>query len=167
MFAKYTRLLALAGLCVLWLARLSFAQYTTTSLSGTVLDPSGAPVTGADITVEGMDNGLHLAGTSGDAGTFSFPCLTGWTLSDTSTKARLREVYSDRSQSGNRTARQRAGQASDRKLVSRGFGIRGHGAHQYGVRNGRTARQPEENPGSAARWTPAPGPSLPHCRRSE
>ena len=61
MFAKYTRLLALAGLCVLWFARLSFAQYTTTSLSGTVLDPSGAPITGADITVEGMDNGLHLS----------------------------------------------------------------------------------------------------------
>lgn len=74
MFSKQIRYFAAIGVCVLW-AGSGLAQYTTTSLSGTVLDPSGAPVAGAAITVEGMDNGLHQTGASGDAGNFSFPAL--------------------------------------------------------------------------------------------
>ena len=75
MFSKQIRYFAAIGVCVLWAAGSGLAQYTTTSLSGTVLDPSGAPVAGAAITVEGMDNGLHQTGASGDAGNFSFPAL--------------------------------------------------------------------------------------------
>jgi hypothetical protein len=75
MFAKHIRRPAVFGLCALWAAGLALAQYTTTSLSGTVVDPSGAPVSGAQITVEGVDNGLRQTGTSGDDGAFSFPAL--------------------------------------------------------------------------------------------
>jgi Carboxypeptidase regulatory-like domain len=51
------------------------AQYTTARLSGTVLDHSGAAVTGAAITVVNTGNGLAKSISTGDTGTFSFPAL--------------------------------------------------------------------------------------------
>lgn len=51
------------------------AQYTTSTLGVTVIDPSGAPVTDAKITVQSLDTGLRKVSNSGTNGTFSFSAL--------------------------------------------------------------------------------------------
>ena len=45
------------------------------SISGTVVDPTGAVVAGATVTVQNSDAGQHQKGTTGDNGSFSFPAL--------------------------------------------------------------------------------------------
>jgi hypothetical protein len=64
------------GLLVLFLiAGLSaFAQ--TAALSGTVLDPSGALIPGADVTVKHTDTGVTFNTVSGAAGEFTIPALS-------------------------------------------------------------------------------------------
>src|SRR5574337_541456 len=51
------------------------AQYTTASLGGTVEDPAGAVVPGAEVTVQNEDTGLSRTVSSQPDGTFLFPAL--------------------------------------------------------------------------------------------
>ena len=46
------------ALFILCCLRPCSAQYTTASVSGTVTDPSGAPVAGAKVTAQNTDTGL-------------------------------------------------------------------------------------------------------------
>ncbi len=61
-------------IAVLWNVP-SVAQYTTASLGGTVEDPSGAAVPGAELTIKSFETGLTKTATSGADGTFLFPSL--------------------------------------------------------------------------------------------
>lgn len=51
------------------------AQYTTASLGGRVVDPSGAAVPGASVTVENTETGLKRSAETGAGGNYLFPAL--------------------------------------------------------------------------------------------
>src|SRR6266508_2396018 len=53
-----------------------FAQSSTGSISGNVVDASGAGVPGASVSVRNVDTGATRAATSGGSGGFAFPNLT-------------------------------------------------------------------------------------------
>jgi Carboxypeptidase regulatory-like domain/TonB dependent receptor len=59
----------------LLLSLTAFAQYTTSTLGITVVDPSGAAVSDATLTVRNLDTGLQKVSTSNNAGTFTFTAL--------------------------------------------------------------------------------------------
>ena len=56
-------------------AMLVLAQTTSTSILGTVTDPSGAAVAGADVTIASVDRGLARHVSTSDAGFYSAPAL--------------------------------------------------------------------------------------------
>jgi hypothetical protein len=60
-------------ICILSTASLASAQTATTSLRGTVKDPSGALVPGAKVTLTNDANGQALAATADSAGSYAFP----------------------------------------------------------------------------------------------
>ena len=53
----------------------AFAQFTTASLSGSLLDPSGASLPDAQVTVRNVDTGFTLTIKSDSAGAFRFSRL--------------------------------------------------------------------------------------------
>src|SRR6266487_1951325 len=53
----------------------AFAQRTTGTLRGQVLDPAGAVVPNAEVTVTNQDTGVSVRVTTTSAGTYSFPSL--------------------------------------------------------------------------------------------
>mgnify|MGYP001446274890 CR=1 FL=1 len=54
-----------------------FAQFTTASLNGIVVDQSGAAVPGAKVTVTAVATGFESTITSGETGLYVFPRLPG------------------------------------------------------------------------------------------
>lgn len=60
---------------VFCIAGSALAQYTTSTLGVTVLDPSGAPVSDAKITIQNLDTGLQKTSISGANGSFTFAAL--------------------------------------------------------------------------------------------
>ncbi len=60
---------------VLLLAGTLPAQFDSGSITGTVLDPSGAPVPGARITLSNAGTGLKIETTSNESGTYEFPTV--------------------------------------------------------------------------------------------
>src|SRR5438309_10052758 len=69
-----TRCLVLLTLCALPFTFTS-AQTATATLSGTVLDPNGAVVPAANITVTEVATGVQRTATTNDQGNFSIPLL--------------------------------------------------------------------------------------------
>lgn len=69
-FARFT----LICLSILVVQMVAFAQ-TTGSLSGTVLDPNGAPVVGASVSVKNVATGSERKVTTNDRGGFSFDLI--------------------------------------------------------------------------------------------
>src|SRR6266536_1418079 len=67
------RCLILFVLCALPLA--AFGQTATATLSGTVLDPNGAVVPAANITVTEVATGVQRTATTNDQGYFTIPLL--------------------------------------------------------------------------------------------
>jgi hypothetical protein len=65
----------LLGAGVLLSAALSFSQTSTTALSGTVYDSSGAVVVGASVTSENDATGVALKQLTNSAGLYSFPSV--------------------------------------------------------------------------------------------
>jgi hypothetical protein len=63
------------------------AQFTTASPSGTVIDPSGAVVAGATVTVRNTGTGLTYNAKSGTSREFLFPALPIGTYDLTVTKS--------------------------------------------------------------------------------
>ena len=61
-------------LTLAWNGRLS-AQFTTASLNGVIVDPSGAAVPGAKVSVRNTGTGFESAATSGETGLYVFPRL--------------------------------------------------------------------------------------------
>src|SRR5215813_11854948 len=59
----------------LFLPELALGQRTEGQLSGRVLDPSGASVPGADLTLHQASTGITLAATSNDSGAYVFPTV--------------------------------------------------------------------------------------------
>jgi Carboxypeptidase regulatory-like domain/TonB dependent receptor len=59
---------------LMWSGLLS-AQFTTASLNGNVVDPSGAAVPGAKVSVTNTGTGFESTATSGETGLFVFPRL--------------------------------------------------------------------------------------------
>lgn len=60
-------------LCILSTASLAFSQIATTSLRGTITDPSGALVPGATVTITNQSRGTVLTTTANAAGLYEFP----------------------------------------------------------------------------------------------
>jgi len=50
----------------------AYAQQVTATITGTVVDPSGAPVSGAKVTAKDMERGTSLVTQSNDTGAFNF-----------------------------------------------------------------------------------------------
>src|SRR5258708_3004047 len=65
----------LIGAGVLLTAALSFSQTSTTALSGTIYDSSGAVVAGATVTATNDATGVALTQTTNNAGLYSFPSI--------------------------------------------------------------------------------------------
>jgi hypothetical protein len=72
--AFVTRYLMVFALCTMSFG-LASAQTSTATLSGTVLDPNGAVVPGANITVTEIATGLQRTATTNDQGSFTIPLL--------------------------------------------------------------------------------------------
>ena len=53
----------------------AFAQQVTAAITGTVADPSGAPVNGAKVTAKDLERGTLLTTESNDTGAFTFPSV--------------------------------------------------------------------------------------------
>ena len=69
------RFLVLAAIAFMLGAMLAVAQTTSTSILGTVTDPSGAAVAGAAVTIDSVARGLARRVTTNDAGFYSAPAL--------------------------------------------------------------------------------------------
>src|SRR5689334_1757820 len=62
----------------------SYAQGSVfTSLSGTVVDSSGAVVPGADVKIKNNDTGIEFSAVTGSAGEFNVPSMPGGSYSVT------------------------------------------------------------------------------------
>jgi len=76
---KYSRELTLCCTATLLWALIGphalFAQFTTASLSGTVVDPSGGAVPGATVTVQNSGTAFSRATKTGSSGDYLFPSL--------------------------------------------------------------------------------------------
>jgi hypothetical protein len=68
--------LLLAMLLVATISLAGYAQGTSTSLSGVVVDQSGGVIPGADVTVKSQDTGAEFKAVTSENGTFSIPALT-------------------------------------------------------------------------------------------
>src|SRR6202022_1819748 len=62
-------------LVVLFVASFTFAQTGTTSLHGTVSDKTGAVISGAKVSLDNAQQGLHREATTGGTGEYEFPSL--------------------------------------------------------------------------------------------
>ena len=67
------------GAGILVTAAASFAQVSTTALSGTVYDSSAALVAGAKVTAINQATGVPLIQTTNTAGLYSFPSIAAGT----------------------------------------------------------------------------------------
>src|ERR1035437_2814826 len=79
MLASYKKSLRAAaiGFFYLSLSTAAFAQSgSSTSVTGTVVDPSGAVVPNATVEIQNSVSGLHRTMTTDGAGKFSFPNLS-------------------------------------------------------------------------------------------
>jgi Carboxypeptidase regulatory-like domain/TonB dependent receptor len=72
--SSWFAVLVLIGIMVSGVSQ-AFAQGTTGQLSGTVVDPNGAVVQNATVTVRNMDTALERQATTGDDGAFSVQLL--------------------------------------------------------------------------------------------
>ena len=66
---------------ILILPPASFSQSFSGSVSGTITDPQGAPVPGAELVLENDATGVELRSTAHDDGTYAFPNLVPGTYS--------------------------------------------------------------------------------------
>jgi len=69
------RCLGLMAILLMSALVLSAQVSSTSTLSGTVTDPTGATVPGASVTVQNTETGVVFKATTGSAGTFSVPSL--------------------------------------------------------------------------------------------
>ena len=77
MLASYQKSPCAALFTVLFLSFSAFAQSgNSTSVAGTVLDPTGAVVPNATVTIQNPVSGLHRVVITDGAGKFSFPNLS-------------------------------------------------------------------------------------------
>jgi hypothetical protein len=67
--------LLFAAAVMLFTAPTAFSQGTTGSLRGQILDPSGAAVSGASVTVTNQNTGVSLTIQTTSAGTYAVPKL--------------------------------------------------------------------------------------------
>jgi hypothetical protein len=67
--------LVAAFLCLPHLRQPLSAQFTTASLNGLIVDPSGAAVPGAKVSIRNTETGFNLTTTTGDTGLYLFPRL--------------------------------------------------------------------------------------------
>ncbi len=74
-YKHYLSNLLLIASLLLFHAGSGEAQFTNANLSGTVSDPSGAPVADATISARNTENGLQKATDTNSAGTYSFVAL--------------------------------------------------------------------------------------------
>ncbi len=65
----------------------TWAQDVTAAITGTVVDPSGAPITGAKVTAKDIDRGTAYATQTNDAGVFNIPRIPIGTYSVTASAA--------------------------------------------------------------------------------
>ena len=64
-------------LCLVAFVPVGSSQNTGAQLTGSITDPSGAVIPGADVTLTALDTGLVSQATSNQAGLYSFFNLTG------------------------------------------------------------------------------------------
>ena len=72
---KHIRLVLIVGTLALLWSSVALAQHTTGTLRGQVLDPAGATVSGANVTVTNEATGVSQRADTSSAGTFDFPSL--------------------------------------------------------------------------------------------
>ena len=60
---------------VLCLPAAAFAQTATTRLSGTIYDPTGAVVGGADVTLLNESTGVSITQVTNEVGLYAFPAI--------------------------------------------------------------------------------------------
>src|SRR5579864_5732900 len=90
------RLLGLLGLSALFIASASAQVTTTGSLSGVVVDPSGATIPGASLTVSDLATGFTQTVTASATGVNSFPALQPGTYQlQTTAKGFANAIYSN------------------------------------------------------------------------
>ena len=86
-------LFVLCGLVLLILPGVALAQTIVTgALSGTVLDPSGASVAGATLTLKSVETGAEQTTTSNNNGFYQFPLLKPGTYTLTTTQSGFKPI---------------------------------------------------------------------------
>lgn len=75
MFKKLNLTPLFSLLCLVVLSSLAFAQGTTSRVTGTVTDNSGAVVSGATVTLTNQGTGVALTTTSSDSGAYTFDLI--------------------------------------------------------------------------------------------
>ncbi len=66
----------LTGVCLLWLATISFGQIKSSTINGTVTDATGAIVPGAEVVVTNEETNISITTTSNEQGEFLAPYLS-------------------------------------------------------------------------------------------
>src|SRR5277367_6160873 len=74
MFVAAGSLLAVT-LCLILPARLAFGQGANATITGTITDPAGLAVAGANVEARNTDTGVVYAGSSTSAGNYAIPNL--------------------------------------------------------------------------------------------
>lgn len=118
---KPAAIFALLTLCSL----LAFGQTTSTgSLTGTVLDPTGAAVAGANVTVKNNATNQELTATTNDQGTFAVPSINSglYTVTITPTtgfkQAILKDVKIDAGRPSNVDVKLEVGQVTESVTIT-------------------------------------------------
>ena len=91
------RRLATAAFLLVLLAAPAWAQLTTATVNGTVTDPSGAAIPGAEIIVKNVETGITRNTLSGETGRYQVPNLQPGSLRDQRVLARLPDQRAQRS----------------------------------------------------------------------
>jgi hypothetical protein len=87
------RILGLLPVCVICLVTIAHGQVQTTSaITGTVTDPSGAIVVGATITIKNQDTGATRQTTTNVSGYYSFPSVLPGTYTVTARSPGFKEA---------------------------------------------------------------------------
>src|SRR5690348_10894331 len=90
----YWKLLRTCGTAVVILATgaAAYSQHTTASVSGTITDPSGGVIPGADVTLTDVETSVVAHTTTNGSGYFSFQFVTPGQYTMTVTKPNFKKV---------------------------------------------------------------------------
>ena len=140
------------------------AQFTTASLDGTVVDPSGAAVPDASIRMENTETGLIRNTRSGPDGHYLFPALPVGVYKLTVEKSGFPSLHPKRHCAEREPGGHSAGDSPGRKRDRADYRVRQRSTRDHAGVNSGTVGKPAEHREFALEWTHGAKPGVPHTR---